>query len=359
MWGEKYKMIKYEDIVAIGKRMEDEESKFLFDLRIDYAFSRNKNMFDDSIVKRYTFDRIFEWERYIAGRDEKRKIVVWGTGHDGIITYKLLKDFGENIVAFGDGNSSKFNKCIIDGVCALSMDDILEKYSDAIIVIATRNYVSEVYEQLLVYGFDRKNVFYPKYKKLHGTRGKQYFDLANMKCEENEVFIDGGGLDGMNSVQFAQWSNNEYSEIYIFDPDKKCGEKIERNIEKYGLKNVTFIPKGLSDKDETLRFISDGMGSSTISDQGSDTVDVTSIDNVLKGRKATFIKMDIEGAEYAALIGAQETIKKWHPKLAICVYHKATDIIEIPKLILGMNPGYKLYLRHYTSCDWETVLYAY
>lgn len=80
---------------------------------------------------------------------------------------------------------------------------------------------------------------------------------------------------------------------------------------------------------------------------------------MLSGGGVTFIKMDIEGAEYQSLLGASEMIKKYKPKLAVCLYHKLEDIIEIPYIILSMNPDYKLAIRHYTTCSWETVLYAY
>lgn len=72
----------------------------------------------------------------------------------------------------------------------------------------------------------------------------------------------------------------------------------------------------------------------------------------------TFIKMDIEGAELAALKGAKNTIKMYKPKLAICVYHNPLDIIEIPKLIKEIEPSYKLYLRHYSKFYSDTILYA-
>ena len=75
--------------------------------------------------------------------------------------------------------------------------------------------------------------------------------------------------------------------------------------------------------------------------------------------RVTFIKMDIEGAELESLKGAGRIIiREQKPKLAICVYHKKEDIFDIPEYILSLNPKYKLYLRHYTLGEWDTVLYA-
>lgn len=70
------------------------------------------------------------------------------------------------------------------------------------------------------------------------------------------------------------------------------------------------------------------------------------------------IKMDIEGVEAEALSGAQETIKRDRPVLAICVYHKREDLITIPKIIRQLCSEYKFYLRAYSKHSTEIVLYA-
>ena len=70
------------------------------------------------------------------------------------------------------------------------------------------------------------------------------------------------------------------------------------------------------------------------------------------------IKMDIEGAEYDALLGARKVIERDKPILAICVYHTQNDIWRIPLLIREMLPEHKLYLRAYEGDGFQTVAFA-
>ena len=97
--------------------------------------------------------------------------------------------------------------------------------------------------------------------------------------------------------------------------------------------------------------------SSAISESGDVSVEVDSIDRV-SVEPVTFIKMDVEGAEYQGILGARNMIAKYKPKLAICVYHKPEDIWELPQLIHEIRSDYVFYLRHYSFGDVETVLYA-
>ena len=79
---------------------------------------------------------------------------------------------------------------------------------------------------------------------------------------------------------------------------------------------------------------------------------------MVKNERVTFIKLDVEGAEYEALLGAQNTIKKNRPKLAISIYHKPQDIFELPELIMSIRDDYRMYLRHYQLSPNETILYC-
>ncbi|MDD4817234.1 MAG: FkbM family methyltransferase [Victivallaceae bacterium] len=89
----------------------------------------------------------------------------------------------------------------------------------------------------------------------------------------------------------------------------------------------------------------------------SGTIEIVKLDDVC-AESPDYIKMDIEGAERSALIGAQQTIRRHAPALAVSVYHRPEDIFELPLLLKSWRPDYRFFLRCYGSHAMETVLYA-
>lgn len=131
-----------------------------------------------------------------------------------------------------------------------------------------------------------------------------------------------------------------------------CSERLKKIDVEYKI-----IPKGLWKDTELLRFDMQNNSCSNINDEGTMIIEVDSIDNIIK-EPVTFIKMDIEGAEYQALLGAKNMITQYKPKLAIAVYHKPEDLWQLPYLIYEISPTYTFYLRHYSLDSNEIVLYA-
>jgi len=192
---------------------------------------------------------------------------------------------------------------------------------------------------------------------VHSPHEDQYFSPDVITFTTNEVMVNAGCYDGQTDLAFIQRMKGSYRHIYAFEPDTSNYENSRRSLQSVA--NLTLCQKGLSDKDTTLRFDARGSGSSRIDETASTSIEVVSLDRFLSNELhiPTFIKMDIEGAELAALKGAEQTIRKHKPKLAICVYHKIEDIYEIPDLIASYG-DYVFYLRHYTPWQTETVLYA-
>ena len=72
----------------------------------------------------------------------------------------------------------------------------------------------------------------------------------------------------------------------------------------------------------------------------------------------THIKMDIEGSEMKALVGGTDVLRKSRPNLAIAVYHRPRDIVEIPFFLKQILEDYTFFLRCYGAHGYDTLLYA-
>jgi hypothetical protein len=123
-----------------------------------------------------------------------------------------------------------------------------------------------------------------------------------------------------------------------------------------GLARVTYHPLGLYDRAASLSFDASGGSASRITESGTESIAVGRMDDAVN-EAVSFIKLDLEGAEQAALKGAKDHILADHPKLAVAVYHRPEDFWKIPRYILGLRDDYKLYLRHYTEGWTETVMF--
>ena len=207
------------------------------------------------------------------------------------------------------------------------------------------------YENILKYRFSGEN----KYLSEIVTEN-QYFQNDIFGFTDNEVMIDGGAAQGDTAIKFIKLCGGQYSKIYSFEANQEYCKGM-----KYCFKNenVEVINKGIFNKKANLFWHENGHGSFLSESLVSDiNIKVDSIDNLIKDN-VTYIKMDIEGSEVQALVGAERLIKKDNPKLAICIYHKENDLWEIPLLIKKLNPQYKIYIRqHYDIMDEETVCYA-
>lgn len=190
---------------------------------------------------------------------------------------------------------------------------------------------------------------------------EQYFDRNLIKYNQKDIFVDCGGYIGDTIESYVKHNKGVYDKIICLEADQDNYNIIKELRNEYRIELYNMAAYNCA---TILHFDKIGSGSGTILEEkvakANDViVEGTTIDTILKNRKVSFIKMDIEGAEYKTLLGAVNTIQKHKPTLMISVYHKQDDLIKIPLLIKSLNYKYKLYLRHYRSLSvQETVLYA-
>lgn len=182
----------------------------------------------------------------------------------------------------------------------------------------------------------------------------QYFDKGIVSCGAEEVFVDCGGFTGDSAEEFIR-QFGEYRRIYVYEPNGDNAETCRKTLSKY--RRVTVRPCGVGERPEGLSVSGSG-ASSTLMGGQEGGIPVVSLDEDIR-EPITFLKMDVEGFEIPALLGAKRHIREDFPKLAICTYHIVSDMWEIPRLIDALHPGYRFYIRHYDfPQNWETVLYA-
>jgi len=182
----------------------------------------------------------------------------------------------------------------------------------------------------------------------------QYFEPF-LNFNQGDTFVDIGGFDGNTAIAYSAINKN-FSFIYLFEPEHN-NMTIARNACSF-LENVVYLPYGVSDKNQFLGIKIGGSTSKVVPrGQGDYDVELRKLDDVLGSQRVNFIKMDIEGAEISALIGAEQIIKNQKPQLAISVYHHGADIRRVYQLVKTFNPDYKCYLRHYTEGIVETVMF--
>ena len=88
-------------------------------------------------------------------------------------------------------------------------------------------------------------------------------------------------------------------------------------------------------------------------------IQVLTIDAIVSDRQVDFIKLDVEGDEADALKGAQDVIIRDRPALALSVYHRTEDIVELTEAVESLMPGCSMYLRRPPCIPmWDLTLYA-
>ena len=242
----------------------------------------------------------------------------------------LLDDFPED---YYDANENEFWRvrgCLSDELSRKTMDAYLE---------------------MKIYGEDAKTLCYlsePQY----------FFENAPWKFTDSEVFVDCGAFNGDTIRAFCDAVGEKYRRIFAFEPDGKNCSELRENVTKWDLPRVEIVQKGTYSVSKELRFSAGRGSSSMIVDSGDIVIETETIDHVLHGEQASIIKMDIEGSEREALVGARETIQRWRPILMICAYHRRDDIFVLYDLICSMVSDYSFYLRQHSPTASELVLYA-
>lgn len=321
---------------------------------------------------------------------------VYGAGITGRVAKLCLEGYhGYSVCGFIDDACAGEH---IEGVPTVLLEEVGK---DDAIIVASNLYAETIQRKLKAYGYLNVLLFYYEDRLLDTRLQKQgdifdtegvkevigYFDDAysasayemmihqrqssrTMVCstleqylmygtpDEDDVIFDCGAAGGDTVAKFLPYLSG--GTIYAFEPGDDAFAALSR---KYGTDSrIVPVKKGCFRYDGEIGFVDAGnSGSGYVSENAAFQIEVISIDSFVRSAgisRVDWIKMDIEGAEHDALIGAEETIRRFKPRLAISIYHRPEDMIEIPRLIRRICPDYRFRFGHHSIGNGESVLYA-
>ena len=346
--------------------LNDEISKKIFEARKLYASTVDVGCFTGLESKYRNLNS--DMQVYVERLQKGSHLLIYGAGVAGHYLAGRFKQFGVTVDCFIDQDESKGpvdEKTGIRVITEKELFDDISRYDDKAIVISypVKSVADEVKKRLTgEIGIDEKNILMGIYD-WRNNQG-QYFDFFGPN--DNEVFVDCGCFDGATCYKFAGWCGAKgYDHIYSFEADPKNYEKSKKLLEPLG--KCDLYPYGTADVKKKVFFAAEAFETSCVISreeaekrnfEGVEEIETVALDDILEGKRVTFIKMDIEGAEYEALLGARKLIMENRPRMAISVYHKYEDFVTLANLVLEMHPDYRIAFRHYGFDDLETIMYV-
>lgn len=209
----------------------------------------------------------------------------------------------------------------------------------------------DVYKHILKFYYTGKIDLLPPV-----TTDKDEAFLKILQLGSNESYVDLGAYNGDTIDEFLYYTNGYYKHITALEPNSKNFNKLKARCSD--MKKTSLWQLGAYNKNTEITFNNKAGRNSAISNSGIITK-VARVDTVLCGMEATYIKADVEGADYETIEGMKNTLRTFKPKLNFSAYHRFEDLFRLALLIKDINPAYRIYLRHHPYIPaWDTNLYC-
>ena len=187
------------------------------------------------------------------------------------------------------------------------------------------------------------------------------YERFGVTLAPGDYVLDAGANIGTFSI-IASSVVGESGKVFAFEPLKEISDVLEENSQKNNCKNIIIENKILGEISKEVEFFYNlesnyNAASKTLKHDGDKVVTLKQITldeyvsrNAIE--KIDFIKADIEGAERDLLKGAEETIKKFKPRLALRTYHLPDDKEVLYDLVRKFVPEYTIKLHNKTLYAW-------
>jgi FkbM family methyltransferase len=152
-------------------------------------------------------------------------------------------------------------------------------------------------------------------RRISGNYEPAQTSVITAALDQIDAFVDVGA----NIGYYTCLARARGVPVLAFEPNPTTLRFLYANLIANGFRDVEVVPMGLADKVDLAVFYGTGGTASLIpgwsraSQAFTTTIPTTTLDRVLAGRfvdQRLFIKIDIEGGEFACLQGARETLAR-------------------------------------------------
>jgi FkbM family methyltransferase len=169
-----------------------------------------------------------------------------------------------------------------------------------------------------------------------------YYQKDKTVVTKGEIILDIGTAEGLFPLTVVDYCQH----IYMIEPSKIFLGCLQKTFDNYTDK-ISLFNVAVGNQEGRIPFDENSLDGKVALDteQSSYEIEIRKIDTLMENKKITYLKADIEGFEYEMLKGAEETIKKNKPKIAITTYHTQNNPKEIISLIKSFVPEYQYYVK--------------
>lgn len=197
----------------------------------------------------------------------------------------------------------------------------------------------------------------------HPDRYPQYLPDDLITWRDDEVIVDGGAFDGDTLRAWLQLRGDAFAAWIAIEPDAQNFERLHATVRALPASvssKIRLHQSALGATAGTLPWDGQGVASATSQHDSEVHVHVQTISEILHQDQlaVTYLKLDIEGDEPKALVGARSVIERDRPVLAICVYHLSHHLWSIPLQMRAMVLDYDFFLRPHNEEGFDLICYG-
>lgn len=184
------------------------------------------------------------------------------------------------------------------------------------------------------------------------TNDWHYYQKRHTEVQHGEILLDIGAAEGLFPLTVA----DHCKKILLVEPNDYFAKALSRSFEPFKEK-VSIFNVAVGAENREIIFNSDSLaGRISEAEKTGTKKQLTTVDDLIGNAPITYLKADLEGFEAEMLKGAEKTIKRNKPKIAITAYHKENDANQIISLIKHFVPEYQYYKKGISQTGGKPVM---